>query len=67
MAKHYKNSAGNNVLSITNLGKTEISLKIEFKDAENGTTCRDLLKGVLVSSYPNLKPYKVCFVEVAHK
>ena len=62
--KCIKNSDGNNVLSIINLGKTEASLNIELKGATKGTSCKDLLKGIQVSSNPKLKPYEVLFIEV---
>ncbi|PWD99044.1 T9SS type A sorting domain-containing protein [Marinilabilia rubra] len=59
-----KNEAGNNVLSVVNLGKTEASLTINLKDAQVGTACKDLLKGIPVTNKPKLKPYEVYFVEI---
>ncbi len=62
--KVVKNEAGNVVLSIVNLGKTEAALKIELKDAQIGTACKDLLKGIPVTNSPKLQPYEVFFVEI---
>lgn len=65
--KCVKNSAGNNVLSIVNLGKTEATLDIQLKYAIHGTSCNDLINGIPVSAKPNLKPYEVYFVEIIDK
>lgn len=62
--KVVKNQDGNNVLSVVNLGKTEASLKIKLKNAQIGTACKDLLKGIPVTNSPKLKPYEVYFVEI---
>jgi hypothetical protein len=62
--KVVKNEDGNNVLSVVNLGKTEASLKIQLKNAQIGTACKDLLKGIPVTNSPKLKPYEVYFVEI---
>ncbi|MDN3619988.1 beta-galactosidase [Polaribacter undariae] len=61
-----KNNAGNNVLSIVNVGKTDASLKISLKGNEN-IICKDLIKGISVSSTPILKPNEVYFVELTPK
>ncbi len=58
-----KNEKGNNVLSVVNVGKTEASLKISLKEDKN-IICKDLIKGIAVSSTPILKPNEVYFVEV---
>lgn len=59
-----KNSTGENVLSVVNVGKTEATLDIKYTGATAGTSCRDLLKGVLVTSKPKLKPNGVLFMSV---
>ena len=61
-----KNEAGNNVLSIVNVGKFDASLKITLKGNEN-IICKDLINGINVSSTPVLKPNEVYFVEVISK
>ena len=61
-----KNNADNNVLSIVNVGNTDASLKISLKGNEN-IICKDLIKGIAVSSTPILKPNEVYFVEVTPK
>jgi len=62
--KCVKNAAGHPVLSVINLGKTDSKLNIQLKNANVGTTCKDLINGVVVSSTPTLKPYDVFFVEI---
>ncbi len=59
-----KNSKGNYVLSVVNVGKTDAKLKITLNDTKKAPVCRDLLKGVLVDSNPTLKPNDVYFVEI---
>lgn len=59
-----KNSAGNNVLSLINLGKNESKLKIELNEAKYGTVCTDLINGIRVSPDTVLKPYGILFLEV---
>lgn len=59
-----KNKAGNNVLSIVNLGKTDANLSINLKNVLGNTITKDLIKGIEVSNTPTLKPYEVYFVEV---
>ncbi|SDR70270.1 beta-galactosidase [Polaribacter sp. KT25b] len=61
-----KNDAGNSVLSIVNVGKTDATLKITLKGSEN-ITCKDIIKGINVSTTPTLKPNEVYFVEVISK
>lgn len=64
--KVVKNKAGNNVLSVVNVGKSEAKLSISL----NGTSsiiCTDIIKGIPVSSSPTLKPHEVYFVEVTKK
>lgn len=58
------NDKGNPILSVINLGKAASSLKIRLKNAKTGTTCTDLIKGIVVSSEPVLEPNEVFFVEV---
>ena len=62
--KCVQNDRGNQVLSVINLGKTDSKLDIRLKNATIGTTCADLINGVVVSSKPTLKPNEVFFVEV---
>lgn len=59
-----KNDQGNNVLSVVNASKGVATLNIILKNAKNGTLCKDLLRGVVVSSTPSLQPNEVYFVEV---
>lgn len=61
-----KNEAGNHVLSVVNVGKSNASLEISLKGNSN-VVCKDLLKGVEVSSKPTLKPLELYFVEVTAK
>lgn len=64
--KVVKNSKGNYVLSIVNIGKTDASLTIKMKGASK-ITCTDILKGVEVTTTPVLKPCEVYFVEIVKK
>ncbi|WP_343330724.1 alpha-amylase family protein [Polaribacter staleyi] len=64
--KVVKNEKGNNVLSVVNVGKSDASLKISLKGSTN-IICKDLIKGIPVSSTPTLKPHEVYFVEVTSK
>lgn len=59
-----KNKAGNNVLSVVNLGNSDATLDITMSVGKTSVVCKDLLKGITVSSKPTLKPYEVYFVEV---
>ncbi|NMH86809.1 beta-galactosidase [Flavivirga algicola] len=61
--KVVKNKKGNDVLSVVNVGKTNASLKISFKNKKQ-FVCIDLIKGVEVNTNPILKPYEVYFVEL---
>ncbi|MGA9638573.1 hypothetical protein, partial [Flavobacterium sp.] len=65
--KCIKNEKGNNVLSIINMGKNDAKLSIQLKKAKNGTSCYDLINGLVISSQPRLKPYDVLFVEINDK
>ena len=64
--KVVKNEAGNNVLSVVNVGKSDATLKIELKGKSN-IICKDLIDGIEVSSNPTLKPHDVFFVEIIEK
>ena len=64
--KVIKNEKGNHILSIVNVGKTDATVKISLKVNEN-FMCKDLIKGIEVSSTPILKPHEVYFVEVIVK
>ncbi|MFY0601271.1 MAG: beta-galactosidase [Cyclobacteriaceae bacterium] len=57
---------GNNVLSIVNLGRTDASLKISFKESESSIRLVDVLTRLEVDN-PVLKPYEVLFVEVQQR
>jgi beta-galactosidase len=62
--KYVENAAGNPVLSIVNVGKTDATLKIALKGAATGTACKNILTGQPMTSTPVLKPYGVLFIEV---
>ncbi|WP_282135753.1 beta-galactosidase [Seonamhaeicola maritimus] len=64
--KVIKNNEGKHILSIVNVGKTNAQLTISLRGAKE-IICKDLLKGIEVSSTPNLKPNEVYFVEVSTK
>ncbi|SDW28771.1 beta-galactosidase [Lutibacter oricola] len=57
------NKSGNQVLSVVNVGKSNASLKITLNGSST-INCKDLIKGIKVSSTPTLKPNEVFFVEV---
>ncbi|PKQ61395.1 hypothetical protein BZG02_15670 [Labilibaculum filiforme] len=59
-----KNQAGNLVLSLVNIGKTEATITVKLKKPSFGTTCKDLITGVTVPSNIKLKPEEVYFVEI---
>ncbi|MDO7136019.1 alpha-amylase family protein [Algibacter lectus] len=61
--KVVKNVAGNNVLSVVNVGKSDATLEISLNGNSN-ITCKDLIDGISVSSTPTLKPHEVYFVEI---
>ncbi len=67
MWRYTTNDAGNYVLSIINLGKTDTNIAIKLKGAEHEVYCKDLLNGIEVSLQPVLKPYEVYFVELSEK
>ena len=64
--KVVKNEKGNHVLSVVNVGKSDASLKISLKGNKN-IICKDIIKGILTSSTPTLKPHEIYFVEVLEK
>ena len=64
--KVIKNSTGNNVLSVVNVGKSDAYLKISIK-GKTGIICKDIINGIKVSSTPTLKPNEVYFVEITSK
>lgn len=64
--KVIKNSSGNHILSVVNVGKSNATLNITLKGA-NTIACKDLINGVTVSTTPTLKPNEVYFVEVSKK
>jgi beta-galactosidase len=62
-----KNQAGNNVISLVNLGKSNANLNIELPAAEHGTAARDLINGIGVSPDTVLAPYGILFLELTEK
>lgn len=64
--KVVENDAGNHVLSVVNVGKTDATLNIALK-GNPSIVCKDLINGIEVSSSPTLKPHDVFFVEVTAK
>ncbi|WP_139957424.1 beta-galactosidase [Flavicella sediminum] len=61
-----QNKAGNNVLSVVNVGKSDATLNIQLKGASK-IICKDLIKGIATSSNPTLKPNEAYFVEITKK
>lgn len=61
-----KNEAGNDVLSVVNVGKSDATLNITL-NGSSSIKCKDLLKGITVSTKPTLKPNEVFFVEITSK
>lgn len=61
--KVVKNKAGNNVLSVVNVGNSEATLNIQLNGSEN-FVCKDLIKGITTTSTPTLVPNEVFFVEI---
>ncbi|ANW96233.1 hypothetical protein AXE80_08055 [Wenyingzhuangia fucanilytica] len=59
-----QNNAGKQVISVVNLGKTASTLTIGLKGASE-VYCKDLLKGIPVTTTPTLQPNEVYFVEVS--
>jgi beta-galactosidase len=60
-----KNEAGTNVLSVVNVGNVG-KFDATLKGSEN-IICKDIIKGINVSTTPVLKPNEVYFVEVISK
>ncbi|NIJ44832.1 beta-galactosidase [Wenyingzhuangia heitensis] len=58
-----KNKKGNHVLSVVNVGKSEATLNVSVKGKKQ-IKCKDIIKGIEVSTTPVLKPYEVYFVEI---
>ncbi len=56
---------GKQVISVINLGKETIQIKIKSNNTSKKLVCTDLINGVEVSSEPVLKPYEVYFVSVS--
>ncbi|WP_117883672.1 alpha-amylase family protein [Aureibaculum luteum] len=61
--KVIKNEAGNNVLSVVNVGKSDATLNITLNGSD-AIICKDLIDGIEVSKTPVLKPFDVYFVEI---
>ena len=59
-----KNSKGNNVLSVINVGKVDSKLNITLINAVGEVSCKNLFNGVDVSKEPTLKPFELYFVEL---
>ncbi|WP_193316022.1 beta-galactosidase [Flavicella marina] len=64
--KVVENAKGNQVLSVVNVGKENATISVAMKDGQE-VVCKDLLKGIQVTSNPTLKPNEVYFVEVLVK
>lgn len=62
-----RNSKGNIVLSVLNLGVNDATLKVVMKNQCKSLKCKDLIKGIAVSSTPVLRPYEVYFVEISQQ
>ncbi|MDZ8117054.1 alpha-amylase family protein [Pontiella agarivorans] len=62
--KCIKNSSGNIVISLVNLGNTDATINLQFRKADTQFRCRDLIHGTSISSAPVLKPYEVLFMEI---
>jgi hypothetical protein len=62
--KIVENLEGNQVLSILNAGKVDTQINLNLKHAENGTSVKDLLKGLDIPNTSILKPYEVLFAEL---
>ncbi|XMO85884.1 beta-galactosidase [Algibacter sp. AS12] len=62
--KSVENSSGNQIMSIINTGKVDAQIEINLKNPVNGTTVKDLLKGVDITNIKTLKPYELLFVEL---
>ena len=62
--KAVQNEAGNQVMSIINTGKVDAQIEINLKNPSNGTTAKDLLKGIDIPNTKVLKPYELLFVEL---
>lgn len=62
--KCVKNAAGNEVISIVNLGKTDADLSFHFAEFDSAPQCRDLLNGVMIPSTLTLKPFGMLFIEL---
>lgn len=62
--KVVKNKAGNNVISIVNLGKTAATITITKRYTKDKISCTDLLTGLHLDNTKTLAPDEVLFVEV---
>ncbi len=62
--KVVENDAGNQVVSIINVGKVDAQIEINLKNPTNGTVVKDLLRGVGITNTKVLKPYELLFVEL---
>ena len=58
-----KNEAGNHVLSITNVGKENITLHIKNKKTNSIIAFKDIINDVQIEATPIIKPYEVLFIE----
>lgn len=58
-----KDKEGANILSIVNVGKEEIKVKITFNNS-NLVNCQDIITGVEKAPFTVLKPYEVFFVKI---
>ncbi|WP_452228508.1 MULTISPECIES: beta-galactosidase [unclassified Lacinutrix] len=58
-----KNEAGNQVLSILNVGKTDVKLRVKNRKSNTIIAFKELIDGVPMEASPTLKPYEVLFIE----
>ncbi|NIJ46165.1 beta-galactosidase [Wenyingzhuangia heitensis] len=62
--KCVKNSKGNNVVSIVNIGNKEATVDFSLKNVEGQTELYDLFKGISINKTQTLQPYDMLFVEI---
>lgn len=59
-----ENDEGKQILCIINYGKQTAEIDIEYLNANEGTSCKDLIKGIPVANKLQIEPYDVFFLEV---
>ncbi len=58
-----KNNKGNQILSIINVGKSNVTLNIKNRKTKTSIAFKDLIDDVPIKNTPTLKPYEVLFIE----